>query len=124
MHAFSKIFMRISLWAYGVVVRWAYGIVVRWAYGIVVRWAYGIVVRWAYGVVVRWAYGVVVSSLVFTAAIRVRISFVAVKFHNYDHIIVRHPWQVSENHKPRVHPSHAREIGQSVRYLIKHKIEL
>ena len=29
-----------------------------------------------------------------------------VKFHNvYNYIIVRYPWQVSENHKPRVHPS-------------------
>ena len=47
------------------------------------------------------------------------------KFHNvYDYTIVRHPFQVSENHKPRVHPSHVREIGQSVRYLKKHKIEL
>ena len=34
------------------------------------------------------------------------------KFHNvYDYTIEQHPWQVSENHKPRVHPSHAREIG-------------
>ena len=34
------------------------------------------------------------------------------KFHNvYDYTIERHPWQVSENHKPRVHPSHVREIG-------------
>ena len=29
----------------------------------------------------------------------------------YDYTIVRHPWQVSENHKPPVHPSHVREIG-------------
>ena len=37
---------------------------------------------------------------------------VAVKFHNvYDYTIERHPWQVSENHKPRVYPSHVREIG-------------
>ena len=35
------------------------------------------------------------------------------KFHNvYDYTILRHPWQVSENHKPLVHPSHdVREIG-------------
>ena len=40
------------------------------------------------------------------------IPVVAVKFHNvYDYTIVRHLWQVSENHKPRVHPSHVREIG-------------
>ena len=46
------------------------------------------------------------------AAIGVRIPVVAVKFHNvYDYSIERHPWQVSENHKPRVHPSHVREIG-------------
>ena len=25
--------------------------------------------------------------------------------------IERQPWQVSENHVPRVHPSHVREIG-------------
>ena len=37
---------------------------------------------------------------------------VAVKFHNvYDYTIERHPWQVSENHKPRIQPSHVREIG-------------
>ena len=57
-------------------------------------------------------YGVVVSGLIFTAAIGVRIPVVAVKFQNvYDYTIERHPWQVSENHKPRVHPSHVREIG-------------
>ena len=34
------------------------------------------------------------------------------KFHNvYDYTVERHPWQVSENNKPRVHPSHVREIG-------------
>ena len=49
----------------------------------------------------------------------------AVKFHNvYDCTIERNPWKVSENHKPQVHPSHVMEIGQSVRYLMKHKIEL
>ena len=33
-------------------------------------------------------------------------------FHNvYDYTIERHPWQVSENHEPRVRPSHLREIG-------------
>ena len=33
------------------------------------------------------------------------------KFNNvYDYTIERHPWQVSETHKPRVHPSHVREI--------------
>ena len=48
-----------------------------------------------------------------------------VKFHNvYDYNIMRHPWQVSENHTPRIHPSHVREIGQSVGYLTKQKIEL
>ena len=29
----------------------------------------------------------------------------------FDYTIDQHPWQVSENHKPRVHPSHVREIG-------------
>ena len=29
----------------------------------------------------------------------------------YDYTIERHPWHVSENHKPPVHPSHLREIG-------------
>ena len=53
------------------------------------------------------------------------LTVVPVKFHNvYDYTIVRHPWQVSENHKPRVNPSHVWEIGKSVRYLTKHKIEL
>ena len=42
----------------------------------------------------------------------------------YDYTIVRHPWEVSENHKPRIHPIHVREIGQSVGCLTKHKIEL
>ena len=65
-------------------------------------------------------HGVVVSMFDFH-----QIPVVAVKFHNvYDYTIVLHPWQVSENHKPRVHPSHVREIGQSVGYLTKHKIEL
>ena len=55
----------------------------------------------------------------------VRIPVVAVKFHNvYDYTIERHPWLVSENRKPRVHPSHVREIGKSDGYLTKHKIEL
>ena len=59
------------------------------------------------GPMVQW-----LACLIFTAANGVRISVVAVKFHNvYDYTIERHPWQVSENHKPRVHPSHAREIG-------------
>ena len=31
------------------------------------------------------------------------------KFHVYDYTIERHPWQVSENHNPRVHPSHVRK---------------
>ena len=52
---------------------------------------------------------------IFTAAVRVRIP-VAVKFHNfYDYTSVA-PCHVSENHKPQVHPSHVREIGQSVGY--------
>ena len=43
---------------------------------------------------------------------RVRIPVAAVKFHNvYDYAIERPPWQVSENHMPRVHPSHVWEIG-------------
>ena len=41
-----------------------------------------------------------------------------------DQKLVWHHWQVSENHMPPVYPSHAREIGQSVPYLTKHKIEL
>ena len=49
---------------------------------------------------------------IFTAAMGVRIPVVAVKFHIvYDYIIERHASQVSENHKPRVHPGHVREIG-------------
>ena len=57
-------------------------------------------------VFVKWAYGAVVSMFDF------RVPVVAVKIHNvYDYTIELHPWQVSENHKPRVHPSHVREIG-------------
>ena len=58
------------------------------------------------GPMVEW-----LACLIFTAAIGVRIPVVAVKFQNvYDYTIERHPWQVSENHKPCVHPSHVREI--------------
>ena len=74
-----------------------------------------------YGPMVQW-----LACLIFTAAIGVQIPVVAVKFHNvyvYD-TILWHPWQVSENHKPQVHPSHVREIGYSVGYPTKHKIEL
>ena len=54
------------------------------------------------------------ACLIFTAVIGVQILVVMVKFHNvYHHTIVWHPWHVSENHKPWVHPSHVREIGQS-----------
>ena len=58
---------------------------------------------------ILWAYGVVVSMFGFHRSDRGSNSAgrVAVKFHNvYDYIIVRHPWQVSENHKPQVHPNH------------------
>ena len=68
----------------------------------------------------RWAYGVVVSMINFHRSHRVSNPDNNV----YDYTIVRHPWQISENHKPRVHPSHAREIGKSVWYLTKHNIEL
>ena len=68
----------------------------------------------AYGVV--WcsvAYGVVVSMFDFHRSDRGwNPGRGGEKFHNvYDYTIERHPWQVSENHKPRVHPSHVREIG-------------
>ena len=66
----------------------------------------------------KWVYGVVVSMFDFHRSDRGSNPgrggkmVVAVKFHNvYDYTIERHPWQVSENHKPRVHPSHVREIG-------------
>ena len=60
----------------------------------------------------RWAYGVVVSMFDFHRSDRgSNPAVVAVKFHVYDYTIERHPWQLSENHKPRVHPSHVREIG-------------
>ena len=42
------------------------------------------------------------------------------KFQNeYPHTIVRHHWQVSGNHIPRVHPRHTREIVsmETVRWL-------
>ena len=54
-----------------------------------------------------WAYGVVVSMFDFHRSNRGSNPFVKVKFHNvYDYTIERHPWQVSENHKTLVHPSH------------------
>ena len=56
-----------------------------------------------------WAYGVVVSMFDFH---RSDPGGGGEKFHNvYDYTIERHPWQVSENHDPRVHTSHVREIG-------------
>ena len=59
-----------------------------------------------------WAYGVVVSMFDFhcsdPGSNPCRGSE---KFHVYNYTIERHPWQVSENRKPRVHPSHMREIG-------------
>ena len=60
-----------------------------------------------------WAYGVVVRMFDFHRSDRSSDpGRGGEKFHNvYDYTIERHPWQVSENHKPRVHPSHAREIG-------------
>ena len=74
-------------------------------------WPYRVHVRHALsgfnGHMVLW-----LACLIFTAAIGLRIPVAAVKFHNvYDYTIERHPWQVSENLKPRVHPSHVREIG-------------
>ena len=58
-----------------------------------------------------WAYGVMVACLIFIAATGVQIPVVVVKCHNvYDYTIERHPWQVSENYKLRVDPSHVREI--------------
>ena len=60
-------------------------------------------------------YGVVVSMLDFHRSDGVRIPAMGVKFQNvYDYTIVRHPWQVSENHMPRAHPNHVREIGEPV----------
>ena len=59
----------------------------------------------------RWLGGMVGCLEPLTAAIRDRIPVVAVKFHVYDYTIERHHWQVTENHKPWVHPSHVREIG-------------
>ena len=53
----------------------------------------------------RWAYGVVLSMFDFHRSDR------AVKFNVYNYTMVRHPWQVSENNKPRVHPSHVKQIG-------------
>ena len=51
--------------------------------------------------------GVVVSMFDFHCSDRVQILVVAVIFHNvYDYTIERHPWQLSENHKPQVHPSY------------------
>ena len=54
------------------------------------------------------AYGVVVSMFDFHRSDQgLNPSCGGKKFHNvYDYTIERHPWQVSEDHKPRVHPSH------------------
>ena len=62
---------------------------------------------------VPWAYGVVVSMFDFHRSDwGSNPGRGGEKFHNvYDYTIERHPWQVSENHKQWVHPSHAREIG-------------
>ena len=58
------------------------------------------------------AYGVVVSMLDFHCSdlgsnpgCCSKISYVC------DYTIEQHPWQVSVNHKPLVHPSHVREIA-------------
>ena len=63
--------------------------------------------------VIMKAYGVVVSMFDFHRSDRgSNPGRGGEKFHNvYDYTIDRHPWQVSETHKPRVHPSHVREIG-------------
>ena len=60
-----------------------------------------------------WAYGVVVSMFDFQCSDRgSNPGRGGEKFPNvYDYTIERYPWQVSENHKPLVHPSHVREIG-------------
>ena len=62
---------------------------------------------------ILWTYGVVVSMFDFHRSDRgSNTGRGGEKFHNvYDYTIERHPWQVSENHKPRVHPSHMWEIG-------------
>ena len=58
------------------------------------------------------AYGLVVSMFDFHRSDRGSNPSRGRKFHNiYDYTIERHPWQVSENYKPRVHPNHVREIG-------------
>ena len=50
-----------------------------------------------------WCSGV--AYLIFTAVIGIQIPVVAVKFHNADdYTIERHPWPVSENHKPTGSP--------------------
>ena len=61
----------------------------------------------------NWAYGVVVSMFDFHRSDQgLKPGRGGEKFHNiYDYTIEWHPWQVSENHKPQVHPSHVREIG-------------
>ena len=52
------------------------------------------------------AYGVVPSMFDFHCSYRGSNPGCGGKFHVYDYTIVRHSWQVSENHKPRAHPSH------------------
>ena len=78
-----------------------------------VHWYYNNVTEHVVIILESCAYDVVVSMFDFHRSDQgFESPVVAVKFHNvYDYTIVRHPWQVSENHKPRVHPSHVREIG-------------
>ena len=66
-----------------------------------------------YVLIYLWAYGVVDSMFDFHRSDRgSNPGRGGERFHNvYDYTIERHPWQVSESHKLRVHPSHVREIG-------------
>ena len=77
---------------------------------ILVRYMFSTYMNWN---ITTWAYGVVVSMFEFHHSDQgLNPGRGGEKFHNfYDNTIEWHPWQVSENHKPRVHPSHVREIG-------------
>ena len=68
--------------------------------------------------------GLLLYGSILFSVLQMLLSAEPMRAYVYDFTIVRHPWQMSENHKPRVHPSHVREIGLSVRYVAKHKIEL
>ena len=58
--------------------------------------------------------GVVVSTFDFHHSDRGSNPGRGSKFHVYDYTIERHPWQVSENHKPLVHLAMWGKLGSQM----------